>query len=461
MFEHMHAYQQNPCMALLLKATVFLAVAFAIASATVTLKVGIYNSIPDLNKDNLSSYKTMIEDGFNALSESEQVIAVVDSSLYDPYGNLTRYILEDDFDLLEIDAMSLKGLVEDDLVVPIPNAIEGVLPAAAAASLVDGKYYLYPTLVCGNFIISLYPGEEIGCSIEHDNYEDFHKTLETCHGHFVSDAPNYKRLVGGKMNDNDGYYVPIFYIDGYIDIHGRNSAQQAIDTVLAGTFDEELCNRLTWFTGMCNDKTSLNGVKNKCYYDFDGSYVQSSSNIYPDIANNFTMFYFGFSEKLGEINQLTTRGAEVALSGPFGHENNLLMFTDGLVISKKSWDSAENKKTAIRNFVSYFAKEELRENITLGRDLEPNQKRYLLQANTAVYSCSELIRDKIYRDLFKSVSTAVPLPYISGADRKQMQAKLTKHCMKLHPRFLPAKKRTLAKGQHKYKTGTPSDTSCK
>ena len=202
-------------------------------------------------------------------------------------------------------------------------------------------------------------------------------------------------------------------------------------------------------------------LKTKCFYNFEGSYVRSSSNIYPDIAANLTMFFFGFSEKLGEINQLTTRGAEVALSGPFGHENNLLMFTDGLVISKKSWNSAENKKT---NFVSYFAKEELRKKITLGKDLTPNQKRYLLQANTAVYSCNELINDKIYQELFKSLKNAVPLPYISDDERKQMQTKLTEKCMKFdHPKFLPAKMRTLAKGEDTkyYKTGKPSAASCK
>ena len=58
--------------------------------------------------------------------------------------------------------------------------------------------------------------------------------------------------------------------------------------------------------------------------------------------------------------------------------------------------------------------------------------------------------------------TAVPLPYIGSDDRKWMQAKLTEHYMKLnHPKALPAKKRTLAKGQHKYETGRRSGASCK
>lgn len=440
-------------MALLLK--IFLTVAVAtIGSATVTLKVGIYNYIPDLNNDTLFSYQEMIEDGFN--NENHQVIAVVNNSQYDPYGNLTKHIVEDGFDILEIDTLSLKELVDEDLVVEIPITVEGVLTAAESASMIDGTYYAYPTLVCGNFLISFQPGSEIGCEIDdakHD-YENFHTKLVRCFWQYFWKAMHYQRMIGGKMNDDDGYYVPIFYIDGYIDIYGRDAAEDAIKNVLQEDFDENLCERLTLFIMSCYNRIP---IQNKCYYNYDGSYVNGSDYLYQDFADDLTMFYYGFSEGLGKIKQITDRKPEVALSGPFGDENNLLMFTDGLVVSKTSWDAAsEEKKTAIKKFLSYFVSKELRKKITLGQDLNTPQKRYLLQANKAVYTSEELTDDKIYQDILPSLQNAVPMPYINYTERKRMQQVLTEQCIQLPPELHPATKRAMEKRQAEYTTRKPS-----
>ena len=90
------------------------------------------------------------------------------------------------------------------------------------------------------------------------------------------------------MNDIYGNYVPMLYIDGYIDINGKTSAREAIDFVLADQFDEDLCNRLSWFTALCRNRPAYNFDDNKCYYDFEGSYVRNISTILPDMANNLT-----------------------------------------------------------------------------------------------------------------------------------------------------------------------------
>ena len=105
--------------------------------------------------------------------------------------------------------------------------------------------------------------------------------------------------------------------------------------------------------------------------DYEGSYVYSSKNIYPDITNNLTMFFFGFTKKLSEINQLTTIDAEVALSGPFGQENNLLMFTDGLVISKKIGRAVEMKRRLPSKFHFIFCQ---------GRTVQENHARSRLDS---------------------------------------------------------------------------------
>ena len=50
--------------------------------------------------------------------------------------------------------------------------------------------------------------------------------------------------------------------------------------------------------------TSYHALGGRRPRDYEGSYMHSSKNIYPDIANNLMMFFFGFSKiKLSKINQ--------------------------------------------------------------------------------------------------------------------------------------------------------------
>ena len=116
-----------------------------------------------------------------------------------------------------------------------------------------------------------------------------------------------KRVVGGKMNDDSVWYLPFLYIDGYIDIHGCESIDKAIDNVLKGVVDGELCDRLSWYISCCSNHKHVE--PNKCFYDFPG-YVESSSKcvyICPDVQDFKTYFYFGFSEKAAQIERDSTR----------------------------------------------------------------------------------------------------------------------------------------------------------
>lgn len=417
---------------LVISAVLFISTIASVKPDAVELKLGVYNEIPDVNDDNLQSYKNMIETGYN--NSDHTVNAVVNSS-YDPYGNLTKYIVDDSYDLLEIDTISLPDLVRNNLVVSFDSLINvtDVFAGAAEASKVNGVFYAYPTLVCGNFIISMYPGIMglYNLTYAKKNYDTFHSTLAQCNNTLLSSIPSYQRLLGGQMNDEYGYYLPALYIDGYIDIYGNNTAQQAIDAVLNGTVDIELCQRLEWYIGVCRDKDGPY-TQNKCYYDYSGSYVNDSSNVYTDIANSEAPFYFGYSEKLAIIQQIPDKVGQHAISGPLGSTNILLMFTDSLVISKESWNNADSdKKNDILDFVSYYTSLTLRENITLGVDLTPTQKRYLLQANVFVYSDSQLQNDYIYQELYSSLLTGVPIPYMTDRDRETVEDVLETKCVQL------------------------------
>ena len=400
------------------------------AAIAVDLKVGIYNSIPDVGDDDLASYENLIQNGYTAASPSNTVDAVVNGS-YDPYGDLEEYLRVDDFDMLEIDTISLPSLVEKGLIVPVDDvgyvpSWDDLFPEALDAVEYDNKYYAYPTLLCGNFLIGLSPATSDSCDLESGRYtyDNFSNILTQCDG-VLSSYPTYERLLGGKMNDVYGYYLPEMYVDGYIDMYGSDKAQEAVDNVLAGNIDMTLCSRMTNYVGACSDGAG-SPPNNKCFYKYTDSYVEESDNIYTDIKNKKTMLYFGFSEKLAEIKKDNPgMTAYAAISAPLGDSGYLLQYTDALVVSASSWNSADNaKKDAMIDFINFFTSQNLRESIIFGKDLSPQATRYLLQANKQVYSSIEATSDPVIVDLYWALQRGVHTPINDDTVRAKMQQML-------------------------------------
>ena len=191
--------------------------------------------------------------------------------------------------------------------------------------------------------------------------------------------------------------------------------------------DLDVCKRLTWYIGCCDDKEVQD--KNKCYEEFPGSYVSKSSNLYTDIKNGETAFYFGFSERAAQIERGSKPPFYAAISGPLGGKGNyLLQFTDGLVINKARWNAAtEKKRNAIIDFVKYFLSNELRTDIAMGHDIKPPQVRYLLPPTKTFY---ESTTDSIYKDLFWSLERAVAAPSLNDKEKSDMEKKLHNLCIK-------------------------------
>ena len=393
--------------------TTILILVSSLASAAVELKVGLYNSIPDLDGDQLASYKRMVETNFD--TEARTVEAVVDEQDYSPYENLAEY-LNGDFDMIEIDTASLTSvvdlIVETDRVLQIPSA---TLHTAKAAVTVNSKHYGYPTLLCGNFLIALSsPGTRENCPLEDiESYTDLQREIATCQNNY----PSYDRIYGGKFSDTDGWYLPFFYLDGYVDKHGVDkhgvsSAAAAVQNLLNGNYDRDICMRLKWFIDVCGEKCTDKNA--------EGSYVETFDNLVLDIENKKTLNFVGFSEMTAELIQKAGVTPISATSWPLDSHNHILQFTDALVVSKKVWEEADNdKKDAIRDFIKYFTANDLRRKIALGKDLSPPRDRYLLQATHTFYE--SVPQYPIYREIYKLLQSAVAAPSLSDEDRETMQ----------------------------------------
>ena len=173
------------------------------------LKVGLYNSFPDLQNDD---FTTLVEQGFNNVYHT--VNAVVDKTEYSPYGDLDSY-LDGDFDLIEIDTASLLSIVNK--IVDINSVTEmraDTLQTAKDSVQVDNTYCGYPTLACGNFMVALSPGtsETWPRDNEHLSFFSIQQATQTFKSNFF---PPYKRLLGRKMNDEGGL-VLAFPLPGWL-----------------------------------------------------------------------------------------------------------------------------------------------------------------------------------------------------------------------------------------------------
>ena len=394
-----------------------------LTSAAINLKVGIYNSIPDLQGDKLASYKSMIENGFN--NDDHTVNAVVNENDYSPYEPVSEY-LNGDFDLIEIDTVNLSSIlhliVDINNVHPMPT---DTLPTAKSAVRAGEQYFGYPTLVCGNFIIGFSPSSECSCPLRksRSDFTNFKSRMEICTSNLLSRFPTYERLVGGKMNDAYGWYLPFLYMDAYIDINGPESIARSIQDVKDGVVDSKVCTNLQWFINLCGNEPD----GNKCYQkNVTGSYVKNSNNLFKDIKNEKTMFSFGFSEITAKVMLDADICPYFATSWPLGPSNYMVQYTDALVVSKKAWEAAsEEKRNAIREFVKYFTGYDLRRKIALGDDLNPPKTRYLLQAIETFYKS---VDDIIYDDVYWHLQRSVAVPSLTNEDIKLMEDVLEEKC---------------------------------
>ena len=310
--------------------------------------------------------------------------------------------------VMSLDEMGLMGSIEVDM-----------FPAAVEAMTEDGTIYGYPTLLCGNVVTSIDPVSTAKCPIDKGraSLTDYKDAFETCRENFLdSSETDSDTLLVGKMNDNDGWYLPYIYLDGYIDIYGKSSLAKAVEKLEKESVDSEVCEELRWFIGLCQtqDKT-----KNKCK---DGS--MSTSDIQESIINHKAVVMFSFSEKLSEVLKKcpTTRTPQALASVSLGNQNNfMLQFTDGVVVSRERWmEYEEDKRDAIRQFVQMFTSSTFRYKLAYGVDLKKPQVRYLLMPNKDFYEApSPAAFDPIYMNAQKFLEEAVPAPALKNKSKVQ------------------------------------------
>ena len=267
----------------------------------------------------------MIGDGFNP---------------YEP--NLDAHLGKYGVDILEMDMARKMDLIGKVVEVQL-EPYRYLAPAVDAVQDKEGVYIAYPTICCGNYIMEVKRSGEYAVDMGDNSYTEFETSASIAEQSMVEpNKSHYSRLLGGKLDDSEGWYLPFIYLNGYIDIHGKDSVQAGIDGVLSKKQVETLITRLREFFSLF-PKTP-----------------QSTDKTIADIVRGKTAYFYGFSEILGKILNASNGSLRAfgALTPTMGNEKLVLVYTDAVVINKTRFEQAsEEKKKLIQEFIQFYTSE--------------------------------------------------------------------------------------------------------
>ena len=399
------------------------------------LKVGIYPYIPDLNRDQLKGLRRFVKQEFEKQYPCIDLNVTTD---WNPYsvekvaGYLTSHA--DSFDVLEMDTILLGEVVDEGVVQQLDLArydLNNVLfPAALDAVTYKRNCYGVPTLHCANFLMELMvsdvpPSEtEICCPLEKGEHsvEDLKKMIHRYHGVFEGVSP----LVG---NFRGKWELPLLFMDAYIDKYGKDSADEAVDALIDLPDNTDVLENIKWFMGLGDSLDGTNKGESGEYSD--GPPVK-------DIVESDHIMMYGFSEWLSQIkaDKLAKKKhihASCIISPPLGAENNLLTFTDALVVNKSHF-AEQKKRQAIDMFIKFYTSLTFRNKYAEGQDLkEPHPPRYVLVSRKDFYTEGLGARNKKYRELYKALSFATACPNHGIVDQHKELYKLLVDKLDLPP----------------------------
>ncbi|KAI6646141.1 Spherulin [Oopsacas minuta] len=370
------------------------------------LKVGLF---PFANiEDTYDSYIQMISREFKKVSPNTDLDLVIGDK-FNPYApDLSEYLGADGFDILEFD-MARKDDFHTKVLEVAIEPFRYLTPAVEAVKVEGGAHIGYPTLCCGNFIMEVKRSGELAIDMGDKDYDEFKNSAYVAEKYMVEpNKSHYTRLLGGKLDDSDGWYLPFIYLDAFIDVHGRQSLQQGIDDVLQGKPDPIVVQRLTEFSSLFPKKQL------------------STDQTIQAIVNGKIAYFYGFSEILGKILDASNGSLKAfgALTPTLGKEKLVLVFTDAIVINKVRFEQAsEEKKKVIGQFAQFFTSARIREAVVMGQDLNPPQIRYLLPSTVEFYQGTNNL---VYTELYEMVREGVSSPSMTEKKRQDMEDVLTK-----------------------------------
>ena len=255
------------------------------------LKVGIYPYIPDLGNDELQGLKDFVKREFEAKHSDITVTAFTNWVPYEVDGVVNNLSSKtNSFDILEIDTILLGEVVDSGVLQKLdPDKYklrENYLDVALNAVCYKDNYYAVPTLHCANFLIELIDRDV-------DSKEKTLRPLVTAGNHTLEELKGIVQhlrvspLIG---NFRGKWTLPCFYLNAYIDKHGKDSVQDGIEAPIDET---DVLDAMKWFIKLDEDRDGSNKGAEGCY--------KSDSTQISDIALSDHVMFYGYSEFLSQV----------------------------------------------------------------------------------------------------------------------------------------------------------------
>ena len=388
----------------------------------IDLKVGIFPRIPDLDRDSLKGLREFVKCEFEA---EHPDISLTISTDWDPYDTdkVSKTYLspsETSFDILEIDTVLLGEVAEQDILQYLQpekyNLREDYFDIGIDAVTYNGYCYGIPTLHCANFLIEL-------ISDEAEGHERILRSLETQRDHDFKNikeiVEKYNKLFSG-VSPLVGYFrgkwaLPCFYLDAFIDKHGAESVQKGVYSLIDD--EPDVLDAMKWLMKLDEGADGINkGISEK---------YASPDERNSDIAISDHILLYGYSEWLSQImsdKMCKKRNihATCIISPPLGAENNLLTFTNALIVSKSSYSSDDRRAEAIDRFIQFYTSLSFRNKYAAGADLkDPHPPRYLIVARKDFYTDGFGAQQKNYQKLYEAMYHSVAAPNYGLASRHE------------------------------------------
>ena len=374
------------------------------------LRIAIFPYIPDLAGDKLVGLKQFIADEFKKkCGESVQV-----ETKADPYDlkKLTSTHLsngEEAYDIMEVDTILLGELAKAGCLQPLEGhfkVTEDIYTASAVQSVGYSphfKQHLYgvPTLQCASFLMELAdkdnkPKEPL--LKEWKSFDELKKALDK-----AESESGPKVLLAGDFRGSWG--LPMFYLDAYVDKHGKGSVYEGIDAPVDPKLVEEL-----------KEYTDYGKPPGRDNPDTDGEFHDNHELLVNEVIHYQHILMYAYSENLGEVLQKATqekkqKHALNIVSPALDRSNFLLTYTDAVVVNKSKFADPQRAEV-IAKFVEFYTSLDFRKRFAFGQDLPESvfRPRYVLPARKAFFTEKTVAEDKYYKWFHTALQHSVAAP---------------------------------------------------
>ena len=390
------------------------------------LRVSIYPYIPDLAGDKLLSLKKYIAQSFE---DATGIKVIVESSAqpYDLDSLKSKYLSHnsDSYDIMELDTILLGELVKSGNVKKIDSIkdlnidTEPFFDWCKKSAMVFGSQYGVPTLQCASFLMELVSlGHSPARPLLLGEWQSF-SALKAALDR--QENSGHRILVAGDFRGSWG--LPMFYLDAYVDKHGKGSVYEGIDAPID---DDEIVEHLKEFT----DFGTVSDGKNP---DIDGKFHDDHSALIKEVVDSPHILMYSYSEDLGEmLHQASVKDKRKKvleiISTPLDAHNYLITYTDALVVNSFS---DPKRAGAVAKFIEFYTSLDFRTAYAFGRDLPTSvhYPRYVLPARRDFFTSTFAANDDYYKLFFKVLKQrAIPAP---NHDIYQKREELQKALQKL------------------------------